>query len=112
MYNRYIPQSDGSYQRNRMQEPQRPKQNPPPKPQPAPKPPEPKQEVPPPAPIRHPPVMQQPQPMGVLPFFRQLLPKNFDTADLLIILLLLLMAGDNEDEKANALLTMALYFLM
>ena len=62
-----------------------------------------------------PPPPQKPstaQPVGITNFFRQLLPKNLDTADLLIILLLLLMAGDNEEEKTNALLTMALYFLM
>ena len=45
-------------------------------------------------------------------FFKQLLPKDMDTADLLIILLLLLMAGDCEDDRNNALLTLALYFFM
>ncbi|MDD5954314.1 MAG: hypothetical protein PUD38_03835 [Firmicutes bacterium] len=45
-------------------------------------------------------------------FLKQLLPKNFDTGDLLIVLLLLLMAGDCEEEKSNALLTLALYFFM
>lgn len=43
---------------------------------------------------------------------KQLLPKDFDTGDLLIVLLLLLMAGDCEQEKSNALLTLALYFFM
>ena len=45
-------------------------------------------------------------------FFRHLLPKDLDTADLMIIILLLLMAGDREDERNNALLTLALYFFM
>lgn len=45
-------------------------------------------------------------------FLRQLLPKDLDTGDLLIILLLLLMAGDCEEEKGSALLTLALYLLM
>lgn len=45
-------------------------------------------------------------------FLRQLLPKSFDTGDLLIVLLLLLMAGDCEEEKNSALLTLALYFFM
>lgn len=45
-------------------------------------------------------------------FFKQLLPRDIETADLLIILLLLLMAGDNEEERNNALLTLALYFFM
>ena len=40
------------------------------------------------------------------------LPKGFDTGDLIIILLLLLMAGDCEEDKNNAILTIALYFLM
>ena len=45
-------------------------------------------------------------------FFKNLLPKELDTADLLIILLLLLMAGDCEEDKNTALLTLALYFLL
>lgn len=107
MYNRYIPQSDGTYQRNRMQEAVKPAPPTPPAP--------PRREQPvmtPPPPPPPMPKMHTPSPVGITNFFRQLLPKNFDTADLLIILLLLLMAGDNEEEKANALLTMALYFLM
>ena len=43
---------------------------------------------------------------------RQLLPKDFDTGDLIVVLLLLLMAGDCEEDRNNALLTLALYFLM
>lgn len=104
MYNRYIPQSDGTYQRNRIQDAAKPAPPPPRQEQPVMAPP-----PPPPPPM---PKMNHPSPVGITNFFRQLLPKNFDTADLLIILLLLLMAGDNEEEKANALLTMALYFLM
>lgn len=104
MYNRYIPQSDGTYQRNRIQDAAKPAPPPPWQEQPVTAPPPPS---PPPMPK-----MNHPSPVGITNFFRQLLPKNFDTADLLIILLLLLMAGDNEEEKANALLTMALYFLM
>jgi hypothetical protein len=41
-----------------------------------------------------------------------LIPKDFDTGDLIIVLLLLLMAGDREEDRSNALLTLALYFLM
>lgn len=106
MYNRYIPQADGSYQRNRMEDTQASK--PPKKPADHTPPPEVPTHTPPPRKM----VSQPPPPMGVGNFLRQLLPKEFDTADLLIILLLLLMAGDNEEEKSNALLTMALYFLM
>ena len=43
---------------------------------------------------------------------KQLLPKDFDTGDLLIVILLLLMAGDHSDEHNSALLTLALYLLM
>ena len=97
MYNRYVPQADGSYRRNRMAEPH---QTPPQKPQPPP-PPEPpipchKQET-------------HRQPSG---FLRQLLPKDFDTGDLIVVLLLLLMAGDCEEDRNNAILTLALYFIM
>lgn len=45
-------------------------------------------------------------------FLRQLFGKDFDTGDLVVILLLLLMAGDSEEDRNNALLTIALYFMM
>ncbi len=106
MYNRYIPQPDGSYRRNRVPDhpqarpPGKPPQAPPPRPVPQPEPPDP--------PPDHRPV----QGSSISGFLRQLLPKDFDTADLIIVLLLLLMAGDNEKERGNALLTIALYFIM
>lgn len=108
MYNRYIPQDDGSYSRNRIPEPSqsRPQRTP----------------SPPPPPIQSNdfyqshepeekscPTISKPHPNG---FLKQLLPKGFDTGDLIIILLLLLMAGDCEEDKNNAILTIALYFLM
>jgi hypothetical protein len=97
MYNRYIPQADGSYRRNRMEDKSPEK--------PTPTPPEPPCEPQPPnrEPPRHDPVSG---------FLRQLLPKDFDTGDLIVILLLLLMAGDCEEDRNNAILTIALYFLM
>lgn len=98
MYNRYIPQSDGSYSRKSIQTQKQPPHKPEPPPVHQPKP-----DIPPPAP---------PKPSPVPGFLRQLLPKDFDTGDLLIVLLLLLMAGDCEEEKSNALLTLALYFFM
>ena len=104
MYNRYIPQADGSYRRNPTQEP-RPQR--PPSPPPKQAPPPPKQPVPPPQP--HP---RPPQPEPVMGFLRQLLPKGFDTGDLIIVLLLLLIAGDNPESRSNALLTLALYFVL
>lgn len=45
-------------------------------------------------------------------FLRRLLPKEFDTGDLMIVLLLLLMAGDCTEDRNTALLTLALYFFM
>ena len=102
MYNRYIPQPDGSFRRNPMAEQrgqsQRPSQPPP---HPVPPPP------PPPAPPR------QPIPHESIPgFLRQLIPQGFDTGDLIIVLLLLLIAGDSQEARSNALLTLALYFIL
>ncbi len=95
MYNRYIPQPDGSYRRTQEHsQPQNTPQKPPPPPPP---------EAPP-----RPPRRDQP----VDSFLRQLLPRDFDTGDLFIVMLLLLMAGDSEEGRSNALLTLALYFTM
>ena len=98
MYNRYIPQPDGSHSRRRVPEPKRPQpqQSPPPPPEP---------------PCPEPPVRNFQHP-GVGSFLHQLLPKDFDTGDLIVILLLLLMAGDSAEDRNNAILTIALYFLM
>ena len=113
MYNRYIPQPDGSYRRNRVQSPDHrepPRRPPPPKSESA--------AVIPPCsegglPTHSGEQNCPRQNTGSIPgFFRNLLPKDMDTGDLLIILLLLLMAGDNEKERNNALLTIALYFFM
>ena len=69
MYNRYIPQQDGSYRKNRI-----PEQKPP-------------------APTSIPPAPCSPPPSrtgaSAEGFLRQLLPKNLDTGDLLIVILLL-----------------------
>jgi hypothetical protein len=45
-------------------------------------------------------------------FLQKLLPKDFDTGDLIVILLLLLLAGDCEEDRSTALLTLALYLIM
>ena len=117
MYNRYVPQPDGSFRRSRAGEPEPPPQKPPQRQNPAPCPPPPappKQPAPPPKRSR--PEQQRPQrpPQhgGVEGFLRQLLPKDFDTGDLMVVLLLLLMAGDCPEDRDNAILTLALYFLM
>jgi hypothetical protein len=47
-----------------------------------------------------------------LRFLSHLLPQGFDMGDLAIVFLLLLMAGDCEENRSNALLTIALYFIM
>lgn len=98
MYNRYIPQPDGSHSRRRVPEPKRSQPQ-----HPSPPPPEPPCEEPPVRNFQHP---------GVGSFLHQLLPKDFDTGDLIVILLLLLMAGDSAEDRNNAILTIALYFLM
>ena len=92
MYNRYIPQQDGSYRKNRIPEQQNPT---PPIPSPEPCPP--------------PPSRCGGSAEG---FLRQLVPKNLDTGDLLIIILLLLMAGDCQEDRNTALLTLALYLFL
>ena len=116
MYNRYIPQPDGTYKRNRIAEPIRePQKTPSPPPPPRQEP----QECPKETPIcqenteKNHPVQATPccnQNAGR--FLRQLLPRDFDTGDLMVILLLLLIAGDCPAERGNALLTLALYFIM
>jgi hypothetical protein len=45
-------------------------------------------------------------------FLRQLIPQGFDTGDLIIVLLLLLIAGDSQESRSHALLTLALYFIL
>lgn len=113
MYNRYIPQSDGSFRRSYIPDPQPPA---PPKKQP-PQEPEHGTAVPPqrptmhsrPAPLRE---ARHPQPVSPGNFLKQLLPKNFDTEDLLIVLLLILMAGDCREDQNTALLTLVLYLFL
>ncbi len=117
MYNRYIPQPDGSYRRNRIPDqprpqPQRPACPPPeqpPEPPKAPPCPPPRQQNP--RPQRQSPPRAEPE-SSVNSFLKRLLPNDFDTGDLLVILLLLLMAGDCPDEQNTALLTLVLYLYL
>ena len=102
MYNRYIPQPDGSYRRNPIQEAKRPPQQAPPRPTQQPS-------TPPPSPSQ-PPVF--PSAESIPGFLRQLIPQGFDTGDLIIVLLLLLIAGDSKESRNHALLTLALYFIL
>lgn len=100
MYNRYIPRNDGSFQKRAIPEQKQapPVQKPPTAPP-----------VPPPQPASPPKPAPPQNPIG---FLRNLLPREFDTGDLIIVLLLLLMAGDCQEEQNTALLTLALYFFM
>lgn len=104
MYNRYIPQTDGSYQRNHIPDPPRP--SPPqkqPESTPCPQPKGPEKPSCPPAPC----------PSGSAGEFLQgLLPGKMDTGDLLVLLILLLLLSDGSDQAPSALLTLALFFLL
>ena len=121
MYNRYIPQPDGSFRRSRMEDRSRPPEQPncqptPPVPEPCPE--EPTSRPIPPCPphrpvrpVRPPQRRPEPEPTGIGSFLRQLLPRDFDTADLIVVLLLLLMSADGSDDS-SALLTLALYLFL
>lgn len=102
MYNRYVPQNDGSYSRRHMPDNCRPAPAPPP-PEPA-------------CPPQCPPPPQQPCParqeMGIFGFLKNILPKEFDAGDLMIVLLLLLMAGDCQEDQNWAVLTLVLYLFL
>jgi hypothetical protein len=101
MYNRYIPQPDGSYRKNAMPESRQNVQR------------QASQRPAPPTPPPPPPVQQRPPRQDSIPsFLRQLIPQGFDTGDLIIVLLLLLIAGDSQESRSNALLTLALYFIL
>ena len=128
MYNRYIPQPDGSHRRSRVPDPPRPTPPPPapppcPEPQPEPPKPEPPKQPPCPPPRRNPrphgyrpapPPKQEPAhpDTSVTNFLRRLLPTDFDTGDLLVVLLLLLISGDCAEDQNTALLTLALYLFL
>ena len=140
MYNRYIPQPDGSYRRSRAADipqsapmqprPGPPKQEPPrrdpefcPPPQPQGKPPcqkgqpcshQRRQErpAPPPPPRRKPPQQPPQDSFGIGNFLHQLLPKDFGMEDLMVVLLLLLMSGSDEEDQNFALLTLGLYLFL
>ncbi len=106
MYNRYIPQPDGSFRRCQVGEPAPPPAAPCPPPEP------PCQPPPPPKPERPKPCPPPKQSGSAGDFLRGLLPRNLDTGDLLILLLLLLMAGDYREDRNTALLTLAIYLFM
>ena len=133
MYNRYIPQSDGTFRRSTVQErpPQAPnpervarKENPAPPsqvpsqpqtekcPQPLQPRPEPRQRPRGQRPAKPCPILREPRETSAGAFLRNLLPRDLDIGDLLIIVLLLLMAGDCPEDQNNALLTLAIYLFL
>lgn len=116
MYNRYIPQSDGTYQRNRIPDtaPRPPVQqmNPPAPPPPTVCTPQEPPRRPGSAPRPRPRVCREPEHGSAMGFLKQLLPRDFDTGDLLVVLLLLLISGDCQEDQNTALLTLALYLFL
>ena len=121
MYNRYVPQSDGSFQRCRIPEerPEPPRRDPPSNfcPPPAPQPPQQQKPMPQKCPRPQPRPYRQERPPehqggNILSFFRQILPRDFDTGDLLVVILLLLMSSDCQEDQNTALLTLALYLFL
>ena len=128
MYNRYIPQSDGSFQRSRMED-RLPEQKTKPNRSTQPiypiqeqHPAQPEQSY---IPTQH---SSHQRPIcanhkkqqkvsaqnnrSVLSFVKQLFPKDFDTSDLMIVLLLLIMSGDCAEDQNTALLTLVLYLFL
>lgn len=106
MYNRYIPQPDGSYRRNQMRE------QPSPRPQPREQPREQAEAAPECAPEHTPECAPESACRSGSDFLRALLPAHLDAGDLLVVLLILLIAGDCPENRSGALLTLAMYLLL
>lgn len=128
MYNRYIPQADGSFRRSRVPEPvtspQRQEERPPDRQEAVPKEagqkpnasfaPQPRsygyQSHSAPSPRNVP--YHDGQTVSVGSFLKGLLPQNFDTEDLIVVLLLLLMSGNSSKDQNAALLTLVIYLFL
>lgn len=120
MYNHYTPQSDGSYHRSTRPEPARrptaPQMNIPVSPAPQ----QSQQSASNQSARPHPSQSCQNQSApiascsdsGVFSFLRGLLPRQIDTADLMVIFLVLLMNKEECNDGFSPLLTLALYFLL
>lgn len=124
MYNRYVPQADGSFRRSRFPEQLPHREQRPPAPQ------EPARQDPPVQPentvtpppkqtggYRNPPPVRKAPPCepaggSVGSFLKGLLPQNFDTEDLIVVLLLLLMSGHSGVEQNGALMTLVIYLFL
>ncbi len=111
MYNRYVPQPDGSFRKNTFKDlpPQRHRQ---PQPKPCPLPNDDRCEEPRRQPSRPAPDRTVQNSGSIGSFIRQLLPGGLDMGDLLVILLVLLMTGDCQENNQHAMLTLLLYLIM
>ena len=123
MYNRYVPQPDGTFRRTYIESPKESCASTERKECPAPTPHRAATNEFHPKPVPKPCTATSPRSQGYrekprkkkenpMDFLKNLLPKDFDTSDLFVVVLLLLMAGDNTEDKSTALLTLALYFIM
>lgn len=83
MYNRYTPQPDGSYKKQKLGETEIPKQ------------------------VRN----EAAADNSGLDVIKQIIPAGLDSADLLVIIMLLLISGD-EKGQTNALLTLVIYLFL
>lgn len=113
MYNRYIPQSDGSYRRHSFPEKTTPQHRP--QTPEYPHPPEICEEDPPECngcPGSGPQPREIPSGKYRCDFLRNLLPRNLNSDDLLILALLLLMSADCREDQNLPLLTLALYLFL
>jgi hypothetical protein len=59
-----------------------------------------------------PPCKEEKNTSGLHSFWKQILPADFDTGDLIVVLLLLLMSSDCKEDQNTALLTLVLYLLL
>lgn len=127
MYNRYVPQADGSFRRSSVQEEASSSQAHIIQPEP-----EPKQDkkiiqpseesnnnqskqmkkMPMRSPYPQQAVSREPQSGSIGSFLKGLLPQNFDTEDLIVVLLLLLISGNNSNDQNAALMTLGIYLFL
>ena len=101
MYNRYVPQEDGSFRKTKLNEPEQHGCS---------------QEIPREVPLirlDHPGESRvNGSPQGIGSFFKSLFPEGLDTEDLIVILLLLLLSQDREHDKNRSLLTLGAYLFL
>lgn len=105
MYNRYVPNANGSYERQRIDTPQS-QQKPPASPaQPISA--QPKPQSPPIAQKRPPEKAENKKPLSILR-----LPEHLDSGDLLVLLILLLLLQENDEDPLTLILILAAFFFI